>query len=130
MKDSNIHFVAEGKRDAHRLRAILKPHGIDARHIINGGGKGAAISGARTILALKHHPVVLVLDADTTNETEIREERERLQELLSSASGGSDCRAFLAVPTLDSIRPGSREENALANEIVEFVQGVTEQQAA
>lgn len=86
----------------------------------------AAISTTRTLLALGGQPVGLVLDAYTTDATEIASKRQTIEGLLSKAAANVAWRLFIAVPDLGNVWENRAAVNQipLAQEIREFVGSV------
>lgn len=101
------HVVCEGPADALLLRRLLEPEvpGDDSRvHIIEAGGWSLADSTARSILAVRHEPVALVVDADGTSPEVVEERRRFLEESLGAVSTSPNLfRVFLFVPEMEAI---------------------------
>lgn len=70
--------------------------------ILAGGGESGADALARSILAVRHEPVALVVDADTVEPGRVRESRRFLEYSLGEF-GGAGFGVFLAEPSLDSL---------------------------
>ena len=124
-----IYIVVEGAADASALRRILPNEVKKQCDFVIGRGKSAAISDARTLLTISREPVALVVDADDADPTRVREQQKILKQLLESAASGIPCRAFLAVPNLDSIMAnrGAVNQMPLVKEIVDFVKSISSQ---
>jgi signal transduction histidine kinase len=67
----------------------------------NGGGRSSAVTLAMTLLGTRQSPVALVVDADSSDDARIVEERVTLQSLLASAGAASRFRLVLAVPEIE-----------------------------
>jgi hypothetical protein len=66
-------------------------------------GVSAASSLARTIVANRYEPTVLVIDADSSDPGTVGERRSYYTYSLESISPGVPCRVVLAVPVLEAI---------------------------
>ena len=73
------------------------------------GRVSSACSLARSVLAVKQRPVVLVLDTDTTDEPVIREQKLIFQELLDYASPGLCFEVCMAVPETEILLVRDRQ---------------------
>jgi predicted ATP-dependent endonuclease of OLD family len=96
-------IVVEGQTDASVLRRLIRPELLSRVQFKAAGGASGLTSFARSAFALHRGPVVLVADADTTNERAVRVMRREKQELLELASGGLPCAVVLAVPELETV---------------------------
>lgn len=117
------YLVVEGRTDAEILRRFL-PRSLQQHYkLVIGDGKSSAISDARTLLTLSREPVALVVDADTTDPDQVREEESTTRQLLQSASAGINCEVFLAVPNLEGIRQnhGAVNQIPLIRNLVRFI---------
>lgn len=95
--------VVEGKTDEMILKAIL-PADVNKRaRFVVGSGRYSAQSLARTILAYERQPVALVLDAETMDESSVKEQLAYLRKALSEVAIDLPCEAFLAVPEIEAI---------------------------
>ncbi len=97
----NAYVVTEGESDAKFLSVLLADEVREGLRVVQGGGRSGAISFARSLNSARQVPVALVLDADTTNEGRLREERVTVSDLLHMGASGAPIRAFLAVPELE-----------------------------
>jgi hypothetical protein len=96
-------IVAEGSTDTAWLKWALAPETKRYRiSFLEGGGKSAAMSLARSILAVRRDPVILVLDADTADPKEVRELEQVVREAIGLVAPESIWRVFLAVPVLEA----------------------------
>lgn len=96
-------IITEGKSDIEILHALLPPQSLVGVECIAGTERSSAISLARTILLADHIPVALVLDADTTNRSAIREESAFLRMSLAEVSYGTKYAFFLSVPEIEIV---------------------------
>jgi 5S rRNA maturation endonuclease (ribonuclease M5) len=69
---SKAYIVVEGPTDAAILRKILPSESLQQVKFIDGEGKYSAVSMARKLLMTEQIPTVLVIDADTDQESVIR----------------------------------------------------------
>jgi hypothetical protein len=126
MNNPILYVVVESSRDASILRRFL-PTAVKAKcGFVVAQGRSAAISDARTLLVLSKEPVALVVDADTTNISEIKKQEATLRKLLHSASAGIKCDVFLAVPSLTEIwsNHGPVNQIELVKKLIAFVDSV------
>lgn len=96
-------IITEGKSDIEILKALLPAHSLVDVECISGTERSSAISLARTILLSDRIPVALILDADTTNRSAIRQENAFLQMSLAEVSYGIQYAFFLAVPEIEIV---------------------------
>ncbi len=94
-------IVIEGQSDREILAALLPATILEDVDFVVGQERSSAISLARSILVAEYIPVALVLDADTTNRSAIREERDFLRMSLADASFGTKYAFFLAIPEIE-----------------------------
>ena len=97
----NAYIVTEGAFDKQLLEKVLAEEVRQGLKIVSASGKSGAQSLARSLVAERRVPVGLVLDADTTTERLIREQRLVASDLLAMASPGIPTRVFMAVPTIE-----------------------------
>lgn len=97
----NAYLVTEGESDAKLLHVLLADEVRQGLRVVLGGGRSGAISLARSLNSARQVPVALVVDADTTNEGRVREERMTIGDLLRMGSSGAPIDVFLAVPELE-----------------------------
>lgn len=95
------YLVTEGESDAQLLRVLLAKEVRQGLRILPGGGRSAAISLARSLNSARQAPVALVVDADTTNEGRVSEDRDSIGYLLRMHSSGAPIEVFLAVPEVE-----------------------------
>jgi hypothetical protein len=98
----DCYVVVEGKSDVELLKRVLGDE-VSSRsaQITDGGGRSGAASLATSILAVRRRPVVLVLDADTTEESLVAEQRAYHEYRFRMAGGAREARVVMAVPTLE-----------------------------
>ncbi len=94
-------IVTEGQREREILAALLPATILENIDFVVAKERSSAISIARSILVAKYIPVALVLDAETTNRSAIREEQDFLRMSLAEASFGTKYAYFLAVPEIE-----------------------------
>lgn len=100
---NQVYVVTEGQLDVQLLKRLLPVELAKNVVFVAGGGISDAQSLARSILAVRHRPVALVLDADTVDPDSIKERELINQELLQYAAAGAPFKILLAVPTIESI---------------------------
>ncbi|MBE9051756.1 hypothetical protein IQ243_15255 [Nostocales cyanobacterium LEGE 11386] len=97
------YIIAEGERDIEILQKLLPKNLIQDIQFIAGGGSYRARSLATSLLATRKIPVVLVIDADTDNESQIFEKHDLINYVLTQASSGIPFKLFLAIPQLEIV---------------------------
>ena len=100
---SIAYIIAEGSTDAFILKRLLPEELLAKTRVVTADGSSAAVSDARTILALSKEPVALVVDANTDNKRVIAQRHENLTHLLTRAAPGIPCGVFFAVPTIETV---------------------------
>jgi len=95
-------IVVEGKADSELLERVLRAEveGGVVR-VTDGGGKSGAASLARTLVGSRHDPVVLVIDADTTEQSAVAEQRAHHEARLRLAGANGRARVVMAEPVLE-----------------------------
>jgi hypothetical protein len=100
---SRAYVVTASQSVGDLLKQIL-PESVAADvYFVNGESPYGAESMADTILAVKHVPVVLVMNANTNNESMIREQAEELGYLLRQSAAGVPFKLAIAVPEVESV---------------------------
>lgn len=101
---TRCYIVTEGESDRALLERVFRTElRAGVVEIVTSRGGTAALSTARTLVAVRKAPVALVIDADTTDERRIEERRDYLAEALRAASPGTSWKIFLAVPELEAV---------------------------
>jgi hypothetical protein len=95
------YVITEGIFDAEMLKKLLPEDVVHNTEFVVASGRYSAQSLARTLLADRQTPVALVLDADTTDEKKIQEQKDFLEELLRQASSGTKFEVFLVKPEME-----------------------------
>lgn len=101
MSVKTAYIITEGKFDAAFIKQLLpdlteQPEKID---ILAAPGYSSALSIAESVLVQTQRPVLLVIDADTTDEIRIREKRTFIEQYVRI--NGMTCRVAFAVPALE-----------------------------
>ncbi len=117
----NGYIVTEGEADAQVLRNLLADELQTGVYIVSASVKSSAQSLARSLVAARHRPVALVLDADTTDDALVLEQRLVAREFLSMASAGVPTEVFMAVPVMEILFFSNREllERLLGRELTD-----------
>ncbi len=95
-------IIVEGSSDEQILKKLLPARIVQSVTFNVAGGASRAVSIARTLPALGH-PVVLVLDAETTNEFQVAERQDTLEHLLRTGSAGLPFLLLLQIPTIETL---------------------------
>lgn len=98
-----LSIVVENERDRQLIGAVMAALGVPkgSYKIVTAGGKYDTISVAGTMLTLRDEPVIVVLDADTTNERLLAEQSSDLRALLNRAASPDLWRLAFFVPELE-----------------------------
>lgn len=106
---ASLHIVVEGPTDAQLIRAIVGKDLAGALRFFAAGGRASLATIGRNILVHEGGPVLLVMDADTTNQ-QLVDELKSLAYLATSGvvpagfSGLSDwVKVFAFVPEIEAI---------------------------
>ncbi|MBI2301936.1 MAG: hypothetical protein HYU66_23790 [Armatimonadetes bacterium] len=96
--------VVEGITDRLLLERLLEEELASGliRRIVEAGGRSAAESLGRTVLAVRRQPVVVVMDADSTDQEAIAARRSYLESALAMVGPPPLWRVVLAVPVLEA----------------------------
>lgn len=100
---TKAYIVVEGPSDAQILRALLDETLLENVKFINGEGKYGAETMARSLLLDRYLPVILIIDADTSNPEAIHSYQQDLDFLTRSAAVGTPYQILQAVPTIEAI---------------------------
>lgn len=97
------YIVTEGEFSATLLAKLLADEVQLDTHIVSASGKSDAQSLARSLVAARRRPVALVLDANTSEDGLVAEQRLVSRELLAMASPGIPIEVFMAVPSIERL---------------------------
>jgi hypothetical protein len=100
---TRAYIVVEGPADVQILRVLLDETLLEDVKVINGEGQYGAETMARSLLLDQHIPVLLVIDADTTNPEAIHSYQQDLEFLTRSAAVGTPYKILQAVPTIEAV---------------------------
>jgi len=99
-----LSIVVEGPRDAELIGAVTGAVADPRRYqIVRALGRSHAVSVAGTLLSHRGEPVVLAIDADTTHQRLLEEQRGNLHTLLNRAARPELWRLVLFVPELEIV---------------------------
>jgi hypothetical protein len=98
------HVVVEGELDRRLIERLLRP-AYDPKQVrvIAAGGASRVTSVARTILATRREPVVVMVDADAVNERGVVEKRALIEESLGQFAPPTLFRVLLFVPEMEAV---------------------------
>lgn len=100
---TQAYVVTEGPRDAAMLKRILPEKIVRVVEILAAGGIDSARALARSLLASRQLPVALVVDADSDDESTIRERLSFHEFYLRQGAAGTPFRVFAAVPEIEAL---------------------------
>lgn len=118
------YVITEGPFDAEILKQLLSAKVLRDTEFVVAHGRYGAQSVARTLLATRHIPVALVVDADTTDEARIAEQKDFLEELLRQASSGTRFQVFLIKPGFDPQTIKSLSQAPLIADLEKFLSSI------
>lgn len=98
-----FYIVTEGSADATLLKKVLSTVELPPIHITSAGGRSSALPFARSILARRQSPVVVVLDSDSLDPDRTKEQERMYGDLLRTASRKVPFRVCLADPSLERV---------------------------
>lgn len=128
---STLYLVSKSSTDARILKKMLPPAmWRDIDFVVADDDPVAAISTARTLIALGGQPVGLVVDAYIRDAKEIRSKRRTIEALMDKAATSIPWRLFIAVPDLHQVWNSRGPDNQipLALEIRKFLAEMKQQQ--
>jgi hypothetical protein len=99
----NAYVITEGAFDKQLLQALLPQDVLKNTQIVAAGGISATKSLARSLVAERHAPIVIVMDADSTNPEIIQERRQGMEEVVKIVAGNTPVKVVMAVPQIESI---------------------------
>lgn len=97
------YIVTEGQFDAEFLMMLLASEFPEPVLVSAAGGRSSSISFAKSILASRHEPVALFMDAETIEPAGVREQERVLYDLIHTAAQSTPFRVFLAIPELEIV---------------------------
>ncbi len=97
------YVITNGQSALGILNRLLPDNIVNETEFAFGAFRSSACSLARSVLAVKQRPVVLVVDTDTTDESAIQEQSLLLEELLDYVSPGIRFDVLLAVPKTEML---------------------------
>jgi hypothetical protein len=100
---SRAYIVTASEAVGNLLKTILPEAVVSDVYFVNGESPYGAESMTSTILTLKRLPVVLIMNANTTNESLIHEQAEELSYLLRQSAAGVPFKLAIAVPEIEVI---------------------------
>ncbi len=95
--------VAEGAWDKQLLQLVLAAQGVETVHVVDGQGRSSAVSLACSILARRHQPVILVVDADSVVNRQVAVQEQDLESLLKYAGPRELWQLVLCRPELEIV---------------------------
>ena len=104
MKNNGTYIITEGALDAELIKKILPGEVLDKVKVIFSGGFSSVLSKARSMLIQKpNSQIFIILDADTTNEFEVQEKNEFIEDYMKIVARGNRFKLFLQVPEIESV---------------------------
>lgn len=95
-----IYLIVEGPTDKALMELALPSQSLPGHQVVSAGGKSSAISLAVSIMMKRRQPVIVVLDADTTDPKDVRRQEAEYNYLLQSWSNATDFDLIFAIPDL------------------------------
>ena len=97
------YIVLEGNKNQEILEKLLPKNLIQDVKIVVGDSQYEVRSLASSLIATRHIPVILILDANTDNESQIFEKRDLVNYLLRRAAAKTPFQVSLAIPEIEII---------------------------
>jgi hypothetical protein len=97
------YLVTESVEAANLLKQVLPKDLLQATEVVAAGRKYAAASLAGTIMSERSRPVLLVVDADSTNLAQAKEREQMLEGMLLPAASAAPYQVCVAVPTVAAL---------------------------
>ena len=98
------HVIVEGAADGEMFTRLFADFPLSERpRVVVAGGKSRCVSVARSILAIKREPVVVVVDADSSDPDTLAEQRAYLEFEMRAVSTPAAWKVFLMQPELESL---------------------------
>lgn len=97
------YIVLEGNKNQEILEKLLPKNLIQDVKIVVGESQYEVRSLASSLIATRHIPVILILDANTDNESQIFEKRDLVNYLLRRAAAKTPFQVSLAIPEIEII---------------------------
>lgn len=98
-----VHVVVAGKTFVKILGTILPAALLEGASLVNGGELNGEFSRAQTLLAVRHEPVALVMNANMTEPAPLSELRKDTEYLLKSVAGKVPVKLVLFVPSIEGV---------------------------
>jgi hypothetical protein len=118
MNEPALTIVVEGSSDVELARAILGPELAKQVRFFTGRGKISLASLGRNILVHEGGPILVVMDADTTNQQMADEQKGMVRLALSRFAADGDYDVFQFVPTIEVVFFEAPEALRLLNRAV------------
>ena len=97
------YIVLEGNKNQEILEKLLPKNLIQDVKIVVGESQYEVRSLASSLIATRHIPVILILDANTDNESQVFEKRDLVNYLLRRAAAKTPFQVSLAIPEIEII---------------------------
>jgi hypothetical protein len=97
------YIVLESNKNQEILEKLLPKNLIQDVKIVVGNSQYEVRSLASSLLATRNTPVILILDADTDNESQVFEKRDLVNYLLRRAAATTPFQVSLAIPEIEII---------------------------
>src|SRR5436309_859747 len=97
------YVVVEGTTDVNLITRLLPPEVLQQTAVVAGGGRSNLTSVARTLLVTRRKPLVVLVDADTVDESSVLQRRREIEELIRQISAGVPFKVFIMVPEIEAL---------------------------
>ncbi|MDB9492378.1 hypothetical protein PN478_17880 [Dolichospermum circinale CS-534/05] len=97
------YIVLEGNKNQEILEKLLPKNLIQDVKIVVGDSQYEVRTLASSLIATRHIPVILILDANTDNESQIFEKRDLVNYLLRRAAAKTPFQVSLSIPEIEII---------------------------
>lgn len=96
-------IITEGSFDKKVLEKILPYNILKTNMLVEGMGYSSAVSLAKSIFLNGNAKILLVLDADTTDEQQIKEKENYIKNTFNLISSDSEYKLLYVVPEIESL---------------------------
>jgi 5S rRNA maturation endonuclease (ribonuclease M5) len=102
--NKDIAIITEGEFDAKILQRLLKDKRFKIKYeVIPANGYSSALSKVKSLMTVGNKRIILLLDADTTEESELKHKEDFVNSYVNTNLNKDNFKAFWAVPEFEII---------------------------
>lgn len=98
-----VYIFVEGTDEAELLRRLIPTELANSVVVVSAASSASIPSLARSVLATRRQPVVVVLDSESLSSDLIRDRRQSLKELIQAAAPSVPAKVVVAVPQFEAL---------------------------